>query len=552
MQTVRPNLVNYSSAYRRWKWKLPTYFNLSSLIDRWASDPKRIAIYWEGDEGETKALTYRELANYSNQCAGALTELGVRKEERVAIIMPRLLETYISYLGVVKSGAVAVPISELFAPRAIAYVLDNCDARYLVTTKDSKETILRSVLPQCRKIKKVIVVGGKTAGREVNFWDALAKQKRTFAVAKTKGSDLSTFLYTSGTTGMPKGVMHTHWWLLGNIPQVRYWQDVHPEDMVWCTADLTWITGLINAFLGPLAEGAAILSYEGRFSAARWFNLLETYGVTNLVSAPTAFRIIMANEKELKKRYKLKLRVVCGIGERVNDEIIKWWQKRFDLTVLDGYGQTECMSFICNYPAMRVKIGSCGKPTPGVIISIRDQKTGREITKPGVRGIIAVKRTSTPVLFRGYWKDAAKTRQTFHKAWYYAGDVAYRDRDGYVWIEGRDDDVIKYSGYRVGPYEVESTLLEHPAVVEAAVIGKPDPLYGHIIKALVVLKKGKRGGASLTQELQNFVKKHLAYYKYPREVVFVKELPKTQSGKIKRKVLRIAEEQAYTKHREAR
>lgn len=545
MQAVKANIGNYKRTYSTWRWKLPTFFNLSSLIDAWADDPKRIAIYWEGDDGETKALTYRELKNYSNQFAGALNKLGLKKGDKAVIVMPRLIETHIAYLGIVKTGAVAVPVSQLFAPDALHYVIDNADAKVLITTEELRHGLLKRVIPKCKKLKRVIVLG-KEAGNDLSFWKILVKEPRDFKVAKTRGGGLSTFLYTSGTTGMPKGVMHTHWWLLGNVPQVRFWQDVRPGDMVWCTADLTWITGLINAFLGPLSQGATILSYEGRFDPHRWFTLMETYNITNLVSAPTAFRMLMAEEHKLKK-YKLSLRVVCGIGERVNDEIIHWWQKRYGLTVLDGYGQTECMSFICNYPGMKVKVGSCGKPTPGHIVSIINPETHREVTKPAVRGIVVMDKKSSPVLYRGYWKNEEKTKSTLSGRWYLSGDAGYRDREGYFWIEGRDDDVIKTSGYRVGPYEVESTLHRHPAVAESAVIGKPDKMLGHIIKALVVLKRGHTGTPALIKELQQFVKKHLAAYKYPKEIVFVRELPKTQSGKIKRKILRIKEEESFRK-----
>ena len=542
---IKSNIGNYEKTYRTWRWKLPTFFNLSSVIDKWADDPKRIAIYWEGDSGGVKDLTFRELRDYSNQFAGALVSLGLKKGDKAVILMSRLLEAHIAYLGIVKTGAVAVPVSQLFAPDALSYVLDNSQAKILITTEELRNTLLKKVIPKCRKLKKVIVLG-KAKGKDVPFWDVLLRQDRDFKVAKTKGKDLSTFLYTSGTTGMPKGVMHTHWWLLGNVPQVRFWQDVKPGDMVWCTADLTWITGLINAFLGPLSQGATVLSYDGRFDPHRWFKLMESYKVTNLVSAPTAFRMLMAEDHKLKK-YKLKLRVVCGIGERVNDEIIRWWERRYGLAVLDGYGQTECMSFICNYPGMKIKIGSCGKPTPGHVVTILNPDTNREITKPGVRGIVVMGKTSSPVLYQGYWKNEEKTKETFKGKWYLSGDAGYRDKDGYFWIEGRDDDVIKTSGYRVGPYEVESTLHRHPAVAESAVIGKPDKILGHIIKALVVLKRGHSGTPALIKELQEFVKKHLAAYKYPKEIIFVKELPKTQSGKIKRKILRLAEEEAFKK-----
>lgn len=544
MQNVKPNIGNYEKTYKNWKWKLPTFYNLSSEIDKWADDPRKIAVHWTDDSGATASLSYAALRDHSNQFANALRKLGVKKGDKVAIITPRLIETYIAYLGIVKTGAVAVPVSQLYAPRAMQHVFDNSGAKYLVTTSELKGTLLKNILPKCKGVKKTIVIG-KTSGNEIPFWPTLRAESRECKIEKTRGKDLSTFLYTSGTTGMPKGVMQTHHWLIGNIPQVKYWQDVHDGDMVWCTADLSWITGLINAYLGPLSQGATILSFNGRFSGPVWFDLIEKYKVNVLVSAPTAFRLIMAQEKKLKKKYNFELRHVGGIGERVNDEIIRWWKKRFGIQVYDGYGQTECMAFICNYPGMKVKIGSAGRPTPGHIVSIRDEETGKEITKRGKRGMVAMKIGSSPVLTPGYWKNKEKTDKVMRGQWYYTGDAAYMDTDGYVWIMGRDDDVIKSSGYRVGPYEVESTLLENPAVKEAAVIGKPDPIFGHIIKALIVLKDGYKGSNALIAELQTHVKKHLAVYKYPKEIVFVKELPKTNSGKIKRKILRLEEEKAY-------
>ena len=546
MPKVKSNIGDYKKTYKNWKWNLPTFYNLSSEIDKWADDPRKMALHWLDDTGRTVALSYKELRDYSNQFANALRKHGVKKGDKVAIITPRLPATYVAYLGIVKTGAVAVPVSQLYAPRAMQHVFDNSGAKFLITTDILKATLLKNILPKCKGVKKTFIVG-HAKGKDIPFWEALLSEPRECKIEKTRGKDLSTFLYTSGTTGMPKGVMQTHHWLLGNIPQVRFWQDVHDGDMVWCTADLSWITGLINAFLGPLSQGATILSYNGRFNAAKWFELIETYKVNVLVSAPTAFRLIMAQEKTLKKKYTLALRHVGGIGERVNDEIIRWWKKRFGIQVYDGYGQTECMAFICNYPGMKVKTGSAGRPTPGHVVTIREEATGKEITKPNTRGMVTMKIGSSPVLTPGYWKNKAKTNKVMRGAWYYTGDAAYKDKDGYIWIMGRDDDVIKSSGYRVGPYEVESTLLENPAVKEAAVIGKPDKIFGHIIKALIVLKVGHKGSPALVKELQQHVKKQLAVYKYPKEVVFVKELPKTNSGKIKRKILRLEEEKAYEK-----
>ena len=232
--------------YKNWKWNLPTFYNLSSDIDKWADDPRKMAIHWTDDTGAVKSLTYRELRDYSNQFANVLKKIGVKKNEKVALVMPRIIATHIAYLGIVKVGAVAVPVSQLYAPRAMQHVFNNSESKYLITTGTLRDTLLKKILPKCKGLKKIVIVG-KEKSREINFWNSIFTESRDGKVEKTKGSDLSTFLYTSGTTGMPKGVVHTHHWLLGNVPQVKFWQDVHEGDMVWCTADLSWITGLISS-----------------------------------------------------------------------------------------------------------------------------------------------------------------------------------------------------------------------------------------------------------------------------------------------------------------
>lgn len=351
----------------------------------------------------------------------------------------------------------------------------------------------------------------------------------------TNSDDMAFFCYTSGTTGNPKGAVHLHRWALGNDPSVLYWQNAKENDIVAHTGDLNWIYPLGNGFLYVWRWGITTFVYEGRFDANRWFELMEKYKVTNLASVPTAYRMFLT-VKDAEKKYNLKpLRHCISAGEPLNPKVISEWKKRFGLDILDGIGMTEVMVYLSNMRDLKIRPGSCAKPQPGHICALVDDE-GKTVPK-GESGVLAVK-ADDPGLFKEYWNKPEKTKESFKNGWFLSGDVLHQDEEGYFWFSGRNDDLIKASGYRISPFEVESAIISHPDVLECAVIASPDETRGTIVKAYVVLHDRTKASDKLVEDIQEHTKRVAAPYKYPREIDFVTELPKTQSGKIKRKELR--------------
>jgi len=545
------NLPEYEKFSKRFKWnqvqkeiawlkkgKLNAAHNaVDKHLTTWRKN--KVALYYE-DETHSEKYTYTELSELSNKFANVLKSLNVKKGDRVFIFLPRIPALYTSFLGIVKTGAIAGTLFQAFGPGALEDRLAGSEASILITDADLLPRVheVKSKLPN---LKKIIVVRGANLGKdEISYEDAMQKASRDFKVVEMNPKDPAFMLYTSGSTGKPKGVLHAHLACLQEQVTAKWVLDFKEEDTYWCTADPGWVTGIAYQILGSFANGTSELVYNGRFDPEQWYKIIEKYKITVWYTAPTAVRMLMRSGSELAWKYNLKsLRHLCSVGEPLNPEAIKWGNKTFGLMFHDTWWQTETGSMMmCNYRCMNIRPGSMGKPVPGVKAGIVDDK-GHPV-KVKVEGNLAFK-PGWPAMFVGVYKNNEKYKSYFVNGWYISGDRAWLDKDGYYWFMGRADDVIKTGGERVGPFEVESALLEHPSVAEAGVIGKPDPERGEIIKAFVVLKPGVKESEPLKLEISNFVKRKFAGHAYPREVAFVPNLPKTKSGKIMRRILKAKE-----------
>lgn len=549
---LEPNLKNYEKTYKAFNWKgakkelsffeggkfNAAYNAIDRHINTWRKN--KIALYWENEKGENKEYSFLQLSYLSNKFANVLKKIGVKKGDRVFIFLPRIPELYISFLGILKTGAIAGTMFQAFGPSGILDRLSNSEASVVVTNKELKKRIYK-VKNKLPKLKKIIVVDENTKKpNEVDFQKEMAQASEKFPIAKLNPDDPAFMLYTSGTTGKPKGVIHRHLAILQEHMTAKWVLDIHDEDILWCTADPGWVTGIGYTILGVWSLGATEVIFDGRFDPETWYRILEKYKVNVWYTAPTAIRMLMKAGKDLVKKYDLShLRHLASVGEPLNPGPIRWGIKTFGLPFHDNWWQTETGGIcIANYPCLDIKLGSMGKPIPGVKATIVDDK-GKEL-KTGQIGNLALK-PGWPSMMKEIWKNEEKYKSYFIGKWYISGDLAYKDKDGYFWFIGRADDVIKTAGERVGPFEVESALIEQGSAVEAGVIGKPDPERGEIIKAFVVLKPGIKPSESLKKELSEFVKKHLAGHAYPREIEFVDKLPKTRSGKIMRRILKAKE-----------
>lgn len=543
-----PNLDDYDQMRKRFAWsdakKGLDWFdgNINAAynaIDRhtltWRKN--KVALYWEDEAGNEKKYTFEELSELSNKVGNMLKDFGVERGDRVFLFLPRIPELYFGFLGILKIGAIAGTLFSAFQEQALSDRLGNSEAKIVITTSDLKPRIdkVRKKLPN---LKHILVVDTP------EFEKSLAHASDELHIAHVHPDDYAFMLYTSGTTGKPKGVLHAHRAILQEYMTAQWVLDLRDDDTYWCTADPGWVTGIAYEILGSWSNGVAALIYAGRFDPKRWYKLLEKYKITVWYTAPTAIRMLMATGSALVKDYNLlRLRHMCSVGEPLNPEAVKWGIKAFGMPFHDTWWQTETGAIcIANYPSMDIKIGSMGKPIPGVTAAIVDDSG--KVLGPNKEGNIALK-PGWPSEMKAIWRRPTKFKSYFSGGWYISGDRGWQDKDGYFWFIGRADDVIKTSGERVGPFEVESALVEHPAVIEAGVIGKPDALRGEIVKAFVVLEKSaadklktKSDQDKLKAELSEYVKKHLAGHAYPREVEFIDKLPKTRSGKIMRRILK--------------
>ncbi|CQH63301.1 acyl-CoA synthetase (plasmid) [Halobacterium hubeiense] len=528
---------SWDDVYAEADWDAPADLNVGhEVVDRHATDREKVALYQVGADGDLTRLTFWELADRSNQFANVLDDLGVAAGERVVSYMPRIPEHYVALVGTLKHGAVWGSVNERYGPDGIAYRLDDCDARVVVTTTDNRDTVA-AALDDAPSVEHVVTVdrGTGAPSGDVVFDTAVDDASTDYETAATGGDDDALLYYTSGTTGPAKGVLHEHRWIAGVAATQRYAVDLQPGDLYWSTGDLGWLTGAINT-LGAWFWGASLFTYEGEFDPETWAGLLDDYPITVLFSVPTAYRMLREHEGVLDG-VDLDLRHALSIGEPLSAGVVDWGEDTLGVTILDTYGQTETGNMVINnYPSMELRPGSMGKPLPGIDAAVVDPETG-EVLPPGETGEIA-QRGDYPCFFAEYWEAPEKTAACFVDGpdgeWYLSGDLAHRDEDGYFWFEGRADDVILSSGYRIGPFEVESALGEHDAVAEAAVVPKPHPERGNVVKAYVVPSESASPSADLKSDVKAHVKERLAAHEYPREIEFVEELPKTVTGKIRR------------------
>jgi acetyl-CoA synthetase len=538
------NMSSYDETYKNFRIDVPEYFNFGfDVIDAWANkDRNKLAMIWVNQDGVEEKFTFWDLMRLSNQIVNIMIKYGVNKGDRVLIMLPRVPEWWTFTLALIKRGAVYCPAPTMLTPHDLKYRINIADIKMVITCQEHAEKI-DEIAKECPSLSCKIVIDGKRQGWisyavELDFPAPVSTKIVSLpGMKKTRSTDPLVIFFTSGTTGEPKMAVHDQSYALGHIVTARFWHDIRTNDLHFTLSDTGWAKSAWGKFYGQWIEGAAIFVYDirSKFNPTEILPLIEKYGITTFCCPPTIYRMLIL--ADLDKFDFTELRHCVSAGEPLNPEVIKAWKDATGLTIYEGYGQTETVLCIGTFPGMTPKFGSMGRPSPGWHIELHDDH-GKQV---GLHeeGKIAIKLDPHPIgLFREYLYNDEENKKSFVNGFYYTGDKAYKDEDGYYWFIGRDDDVIKASGYRIGPFEVESALIEHPAVLEAAVVGSPDDIRGLIVKAFVILKPGIKPSESLIREIQNHVKKVTAPYKYPRAIEFVDSLPKTISGKIKRNELR--------------
>jgi len=556
-----PNLGDYEQARRTLSWEqargelqgLPMGRGLNiahEAVDRHAAGPlcDHLAIRWLGKDGRCEDYTFGQLAALSNRFANVLRGLGVNAGDRVYLLAGRIPQHYVAALGTLKNRNVLCSLFSAFGPEPIRSRLAIGEAKVLVTTPAlyrRKVAALRAELP-C--LQHIILVGDEESSQipaTVCYRSLMAAASEQFTIDPTNPEDPALLHFTSGTTGTPKGALHVHAAVVAHHATGKLALDLHPSDIFWCTADPGWVTGTSYGIIAPLTNGVTSIVDEGDFDAERWYGILQDQRVTVWYTAPTAVRMMMKLGTEPIRKFNLaQLRFLASVGEPLNPEAVVWGREAFGLPFHDNWWQTETGGImIANYPSMEIRPGSMGRPLPGIEAAIVEQDDAghiHEITAPDVQGELAL-RAGWPSMFRSYWNEPARYHKCFADGFYLTGDLAQRDVDGYFWFVGRKDDVIKTSGHLIGPFEVESILMEHKAVAEAGVIGKPDPVALEVVKAFVSLRHGYEPSESLRSELLGFARARLGAAVAPKEIDFLPSLPKTQSGKILRRLLKARE-----------
>lgn len=510
----------------------PEKYNLVAEVEQFAKDPHKLALKWENESGETKEITYENLMKQVNQTCNVFAQNGLQKGDVVLVIVPRLIEAYVVYLAALKAGMVVIPSSEMLREKDLQYRITHGDVKALIS--------YYPYVDQFKDIAEVQKLVKFTIGADVEGWKRLDAEMKeasdVFLLAETNRDDMAFLSYTSGTTGNPKGVVHTHGWAFAHLrTAAAKWLCIEESDTVWATAGPGWQKWIWSPFLSVLGSGATGFVYNGKFEPQKYLSLLQKYDVNVLCCTPTEYRL-MAKVDNLADYQLPNLHSAVSAGEPLNREVIDTFRKYFNLDVRDGYGQTENTLLVGVTKGMELKPGSMGKPTPGNRVEIINEEG--QVCGVGEVGDIAV-HVETPALFKNYYKDPERTAMQFRGDYYVTGDKAKMDEDGYFWFEGRGDDIIISSGYTIGPFEVEDALVKHPFVKECAVVASPDEVRGNIVKAFVVLTENvNQADPELTKTLQEHVKTLTAPYKYPRKIEYIPELPKTTSGKIRRIELR--------------
>jgi acetyl-CoA synthetase len=504
----------------------------------------KVALVWEDTQGNARTYTFADLRVLSNTIARSLDRLGVRPHEPVCLFMDRIPELYIAFLGVLKLGGIVQPLFSAFGDEALFTRLQDAGTVAILTQRKhlAKVRKIRDRLPALRLAIVVDADGAALGDGECAFSLDGEPRCEAFDAYPATAETPSVLHYTSGTTGPPKGALHVHYSLISQYLTAKCVLDLGPHDIYWCNADPGWVTGTSYGIIGPWSNGVTQVVLDSGFNTERWYAFIAKHRVTVWYSAPTAIRLLMRDGVGVARKYDLgSLRHLCSVGEPLNGEAVIWSREAFGRPFRDTFWQTEtgCI-VIANRPEMPVKPGSMGTPFPAITAAVLDPKTYAPLQRAGSVGLIAL-RPGWPSMMRAYWNKPAAYASKFKNGWYLCGDRASIDEDGYFWFVGRDDDVINTAGHLVGPFEVESALLEHPAVAESAAVAKPDPVNMEVVKAFVILKPGFLGGPDLELEIMNFVRKRLSSLAMPQEIAFVDSLPKTRSGKIVRRVLRAQE-----------
>jgi acetyl-CoA synthetase len=534
----------YAEICASWRWDVPSDFNLAhACCTRWAGDRSRFAMYSEDEDGTRAAYTFFDLSQQANRLSNALAERGICRGDKVALILPQRPETAIAHIAVHQLGAVSVPLSFLFGPEALEYRLTHSEAKAVFVDPQSLPNLL-PVRKRCPTLAHVIGVAGAKAPNVVAYEAFIEGASRHFTAVPTRADDPAILIYTSGTTGPPKGALMPHRCLIGNLPGFTHSHDGYPQpgDLFWSPAVWAWTGGLMDALLPALYFGQPIVGYRGRFDPERAFRLIERYQIRNTFLFPTALKLMMKAYPRPRDLFDVNLRSIMSAGEAVGTAVFEWARDALGVTINEMFGQTEMNYIVGNSQALwPAKPGSMGRPYPGHRIALLDDE-GNEVPR-GEPGDVAIHRTAPdgtpdPIFFLEYFGNPDATRSKYSGDWCRTGDVAACDDDGYLWYQGRADDMFKAAGYRIGPSEIENCLVRHPAVVNAAVIPSPDEVRGNIVKAFIVLAPGYAPSAQLEADIAQHVRQHLAPYEYPKAIEFIDALPMTTTGKVQRKVLR--------------
>ena len=539
MSFIDRNLRSWDRIVEEFRWDVPEMFNMAEAVcDRHASDPDRIALYYEDDAGREETHTFRDIQRQANRFANALADRGIQRGDRVGIVLPQRPETAVAHIAIYKLGAIAVPLANLFGPEALEYRLSDSGAKAVVTDSENRSKIhtIRESLPA---LQQVFLVDGAPEHDEVDFHKALQQASPEFETAKTSAHDPAIIIYTSGTTGPPKGALHAHRYLLGHLPGFILSHNFFPQpgDVAWTPADWAWIGGLMDILMPTWFFGLPVLASRARkFDPEHALHLIEKYRIRNAFLPPTVLKM-MRGVSNIRERFRLDLRTVMSGGEALGAETLAWATEELGAPINEIYGQTEANYVIGNcQEILDVVPGSMGRAYPGHTVEIIDDDGN--VLPPGTMGEIAFLRGDDPVFFLKYWNNPEATDAKFKGDWACSSDLGIKDEDGRFWFKGRKDDVIISAGYRIGPTEIEESLIKHPAVALAAVVPAPDELRGQIVKAFVKLAEGFAASTELSREIQEFVKHNLAAHEYPREIEFIDALPMTTTGKIRRRDLR--------------